>query len=255
MRNVKSLFTTRTVIAYVAMLTAVTTGCATAPESRRSRLPRTEANSVPHEKTAGSLSPPTAALLEELKQWKISNPAQPSRLFPKSAFEGPADRSYNLKNKKLRKFLQHEKQTFGINLGWTDDASPATATTVARWFFARHGGRSGPLTYCETLALGNGRTPSFIHHQKRDTGINLNWSDAAIFEWKLLGGGCGRPIDPNQYLAVYNERANEFLIFFDRTAGGDIGWPSSQTWGQQLKGELLEQAKKAALEALLAAAG
>ncbi len=85
-------------------------------------------------------------------------------------------------------------------------------------------------------------------------GIDLDWSDTPVYEWKLLGGPRGRPIDPDWYVAIYNEKAGEFLIFFDRTRGGDIGWPSSQTWGEQLKGELLEQAKKAALEALLSAA-
>lgn len=200
-----------------------------------------------------SLPAPTAALLNELKQWKISSPARPTHLLPKSTFDGPADRSYTLKNSQIRKFLQNETQRFGINLGWTDDAEPATAAHVARWFLSREGS-DGPLVYGETLALGNGRKPSFIRYAKRDFGINLDWSNTPIFEWKLAGGPAGRAIDPNQYLAIYNDKAGEFLVCFDRTVGGDIGWPSSQTWGDQLKGELLEYAKKEALKALLAAA-
>jgi hypothetical protein len=199
-------------------------------------------------------SSPSVAVIEELKQWKFSSPAKPSHLLPKSSFEGPAGRNYNLKNKKVRKFLQGEKQAVGINLGWTDDAEPATATNAARWFFARKGGGDGPLTYGETVAIGSGKKPSFIRHEERSIGINLGWSDTPVFEWKLAGGPAGDKIDPNVYLAIYNENASEFLIFFDRTAGGDIGWPSSETWGHQLKGELLEQAKEAALKALLAMA-
>ena len=90
------------------------------------------------------------------------------------------------KNRKVRKFLQHETQTFGINLGWTDDAEPATATHLARWFFARDGG-SGPLTSGETVAIGNRKKPSFTRYRKRDVGVNLDWSDQPVLEWNLVG--------------------------------------------------------------------
>jgi hypothetical protein len=47
----------------------------------------------------------------------------------------------------------------------------------------------------------------------------------------------------------------EFLIYFDRTVGGDIGWPSSSTLGDQLKALAIKEgvpvAKKAVLAALL----
>jgi hypothetical protein len=196
--------------------------------------------------------PSDEAVLDELMQWNISGPSKPSRLLPKSSFEGPADRSYTLKNKKVRKFLQHEEQQYGINLGWTDDAEPTTAAKVARWFFTRKGGSDGPLAYGETLALGNGKQPSFIRYKERTVGINLDWSETPVFEWKLGGGTVGQRINPKDYLAIYNAKGGEFLIFFDRTRGGDIGWPSSKTWGKQLTDELLEQAKKKAVDLLLA---
>ena len=120
---------------------------------------------------ADSLS--DADVLEELKQWKVNRPSKPSRLLPKSGFGGPADRSYTLKNGKVRKFLQHEEQSVGINLGWTDDAEPSTGAKVARWFFARSGASDKPLVYGETLAIGNGGSPSFIRNKKRTAGIDL----------------------------------------------------------------------------------
>jgi hypothetical protein len=194
------------------------------------------------------------AVLDELKQWYISSPAKPRQLLPKSTFEGPADRSYNLKDSKVRKFLQHEEQTYGINLGWTDDAEPETAKKVARWFFSRSAEGDRPLRYGETIAIGNGKKPSFIRYKERTVGINLDWSNTPVYEWKLAGGELGQPIDPRKYLAIYNQKGGEFLIFFDRTRGGDIGWPSSQTWGAQLTDELLEQAKEKGVELLLKAA-
>ena len=35
-------------------------------------------------------------------------------------------------------------------------------------------------------------------------------------------------------LSIYNTVTKQPLIYFDRTVGGDIGWPNSETWGQQI---------------------
>jgi hypothetical protein len=215
----------------------------------------TDSSGSVNARTGVAPAAPSQALLEELKQWKIDSPAGPTQILPKPRFDGAADRNYTVKNRKLRKFLQHESQTCGINLGWTDDAEPATAHKVRRWFFARASGNTGPLVYGESIAMGNGMDPSFIRYGSRTLGINLEWSNTPVYEWKLAGKAAGTVVDPDDYLAIYNEKAGEFFIFFDRTKCGDIGWPSSQTWGDQLKGEVLNQLKKAALEALLAAAG
>jgi hypothetical protein len=196
-----------------------------------------------------------AVATEYLKQWGMGSDVRRA-LQPKSTFAGPAERNYNLKNKRLRKFLQYESQTFGINLGWTDDAEPATATRVMRWFCARaneHDHR--PIRYGETIALGYGKDPSFIHNTHRDVGIDLDWSTAPVFEWKILGGKSGSEVTTGQWFALYNTHARECLLEFDRTAGGDIGWPSSQTWGDQLEDEIRGAVKahwKEALVALLA---
>ncbi|HVQ91931.1 MAG TPA: hypothetical protein VMU51_12930 [Mycobacteriales bacterium] len=201
-------------------------------------------------------------LAEHYKQWMIGTD-QSGFVLPKARFTDSASRSYNLKNARIRKFLQHEKQTFGINLGWTDDAEPETGRKVARWFFARSGPDTGPIKFGETIAIGNGMDPSFIHYEHRTVGINLSWSNTPVFEWKILGGKPGQPVEVHKYWAIFNTKSEggEVFIFFDRTVGGDIGWPSSKTWGAQLKDlgmDLAEsaakQAGKAAVTALLSGA-
>jgi hypothetical protein len=186
-----------------------------------------------------------------LKQWTILA-AKPSTVLSKSSFDGPVERNYNLKNKQVRKFLQHEEQTFGINLGWTDDAEPATAAKVRRWFFKRSGDAQGRLLYGETVALGNGQKPSFIRNTHRTVGIDLDWSETPVYEWKLLGGEVGHEVKTDQWLAIYNVKACECLIYFDRTRGGDIGWPSSKTWGEQLEDRLVKAIKEYADDAVKA---
>jgi hypothetical protein len=192
-----------------------------------------------------------AIATDYLKQWTMLS-TTPTALLPKSDFDGPGERNYTMKNKRLRKFLQHEEQTWGINLGWTDDAEPATAKRVMRWFFARNGGGNGPIRYGDTIALGNGKQPSFIHNAHRDVGIDLTWSDIPVFEWQLLGGQRGREVKTGEWLAVYNTKARECLLYFDRTVGGDIGWPSSKTWGDLLEARVRDAVKKYAADAVKA---
>jgi hypothetical protein len=220
--------------------------------SRKGRFPVGQTTVSPEE---------TSVLVDYLKQWNIGA-GRHELVMPKLHFKDAPERSYNLKGKRPRKFLQHEHQTFGINLGWTDDAEPATARKVARWFFTRQGGQDQPVRYGDSVALGYGVPPSFIRYAHRDVGINLDWSNEPVFEWKLLGGKIGHPVRTDEWLAIYNERAEgdsgrgECLIFFDRTVGGDIGWPSSKTWGDQaidvLVGKLKEAAAEFAVKALLA---
>jgi hypothetical protein len=197
-----------------------------------------------------------AAIAAEMTQWRIGVDQPATTVLPKRRFEGHPERNYNIKGAKLRRFLQYEKQTFGINLGWTDDATPQTALKVARWFFARRGEDVGAVRYGETVALGNGGDPSFAHYEDRTVGINLGWSEAPVFEWRILGGKPGEPVKTNAPVALFNAKADEFLIYFDRDVGGDIGWPSTRKFGDQLVGKLKglawDELKKAALAALTA---
>jgi hypothetical protein len=190
-------------------------------------------------------------------EWMIgagrTDPVTSQRAFPAQ----PGGR-FNLKNKKTHRFLQHEHQTFGINLGWTDRADPDTATAVSRWFFTGQGAPSKPITYGEVIAPGNGEQPSFIHYAERTVGVNLDWSTSPHFEWVFLGGEPGEPVKAGDWLAIYNVKAEsghgqgEFFIYFDRSVGGDIGWPSSTTWRTKLEQAAVGLAEDAAREAVRA---
>jgi hypothetical protein len=200
-------------------------------------------------------------VVDLFKQWTILADHTPKGgpVRPKTRFEGPANRNYQLKNKVPRKFLQWEDQ-IGMNIGWTDDAEPSTAKKVQRWFFMRDGENETPIRYGELLAIGNGKQPSWVHYEERTVGVNLQWHDRPSFEWKLLGGRRGQPVKTGEYLAIYNTKDKECFLYMDRTVGGDVGWPSSKTWGQQftdkigdLAGKALDKAIDAGVAYLLAA--
>jgi hypothetical protein len=59
-------------------------------------------------------------------------------------------------------------------------------------------------------------------------------------------------VKTGEAVAIYNVHARECLITFDRTAGGDIGWPSSKTWGEQLEDRIRKAVVEYADEALMA---
>jgi hypothetical protein len=165
-----------------------------------------------------------------LKQWMFDPNHAHHSLTAKPDFNGPADRNTNLKNSRTRHFLEWQDQTFGINLGWTSDAEQATAVKVSRWFFTRPTDDTSPIRYGQSVALGYGTSPSYIYYDERTFGINLNWSATPRFDWKLLGGKAGEEVRSGDWLALYNQAAKDCMIYFDRTVGGDIGWPSSETW-------------------------
>lgn len=173
-------------------------------------------------------------IVAEYKQWMIgANGSGP--VIPHS--ERDHRSNFNLKGLVPKKFLQYEKQGAGrgINIGWTDTASAATATKSSQWHFSRKSGASGPILYGETIAIGwgNGKEP-YIGYSKRKVGINLDWSKRPVYEWTLLGGEPQTPVDSGKdWLVIYNLRHNAPLIYFDRSVGGHIGWPDSQKWGLQ----------------------
>jgi hypothetical protein len=178
-----------------------------------------------------------------LKQWMFDPNNAHHPLHAKPDFNGPADRNTNLKNSFTRKFLQWEEQTFGINLDWTSDAEPATAVRVSRWFFTRPTDDSSPIRYGQSVALGYGISPSYIHYVERTLGINLDWSSTPRFDWKLLGGKIGEEVRSGDWLALYNQTAQDCLIYFDRTVGADIGWPGSETWTQEIEDAVMQAIK------------
>jgi hypothetical protein len=207
---------------------------------------------------AGPTSEQIAPLVSTTKQWMFGS-AGSGQVFAKPTFTARADRNYWLKDRMVRKFLQYEHQSFGINLGWTDDAEPATAARVSRWFFAVPNNPDRAIRFGEPIAMGNGNDPSFIHYESRTWGINLNWSTAPVYEWVVLGGRTGQPVPQDQYLAIYNRTAKHFFMYFDRNVGGDIGWEDSVRWGTQLTSGLRDLIKEygedAIRDAVMAALG
>jgi hypothetical protein len=208
--------------------------------------------------------PSTQEIADAIKQWTIGLHQPPGEVFSR-AFWGSEQElrgKYNLYSERTQRFLQWEKQFWGMNLGYTDDASAETARKRARWFVARSTNDTGPIRYGEPVSIGFGTPPSFIRYKHRsDPGIDLDWSSTQVFEWKILGGKLNDAVKVGDRVALYNTKVpagnevGDFLIYFDREAGCDIGWTTSSTLIDKLKRRLLEKLGPVARKAVLAAFG
>lgn len=135
----------------------------------------------------------------------------------------------SIKGLTTRKFLHYEKNKYGINIGWTNDASKSTEKANRNWRIERSGNSSGPLRYGEKVAIGWMKNKPFIRYQSRKWGINLVWSDKPSYEWIVLGGK-GVVRSGSNRVILYNTKIRQPMVYVRRTRGGHIGWPSSDPY-------------------------
>lgn len=166
-------------------------------------------------------------------QWKFGSAAGASQINALNEFSEHNAACVNLHNRESGVYLQWEKQTLGINLGWTDHADADTATRTARWFLRRESADTAPVKYGERLALGYGTKPSFYHYEHRQVGINLGNVAAPAYEWIIIGGALGSPVKVGEMVGIYNVNvetdagSGDFMVRHYRDNAGNIGWTSS----------------------------
>jgi hypothetical protein len=178
-------------------------------------------------------------LANELKQWTIGV-GQSGPVLPMSSWKENSDRAYNLNNSHAG-FAQWVDVSIGFNWGYR--SGPAR-----RFFFV--GGE--PIRYGETIAIGLGTPPSFLHHTHRTVGPDLEYAKSAAKEWKILGGKAGDPVLTGDQVALYNEGYKECLIYFKREVGANVGVPTSKTLVEQASGALKELGEDAVKKAVMA---
>jgi len=144
----------------------------------------------------------------------------------------------SIKGLATRKFLHYERNRYGINIGWTSNASSSTERASRKWRIVRSTNSTGPLRYGEKVAIGWVRAKSFIRYKSRKWGINLVWSNTPSYEWIILGGrGVVRP--RSNRVIFYNTKKRQPLVHVRRIRGGHIGWPSSKPYYPFYRGTII----------------
>ena len=140
------------------------------------------------------------------------------------------------------KHLTHEKRPAGVNLGFKSSGDNKT-------HFRLPDNQEREILSGESVSLGIGGKPSFLYYKEREWGINLDWSESPRFEWRVFGPEFGKPIPENTPVAIVNDKVTpepDFLIYFKRPVGVDIGWTSSpEFWGPLVEKAAVSLAKKA----------
>lgn len=176
-------------------------------------------------------SMPTQAVLDLTKRYQdwYFNPTW--RGYLRASSVTPSNDTYwiSMKGRPPIKFLQYERQSRGINLGWTDNANNQTERRSRKFFMVKRNGDTGVLRYGQRFALGWDRTKPFLYYKPRDNGINLRWTSRPVFEWTILGGGPnGTAVKQNHAAVLFNTTHNMPMHWFERSRAGHIGWPDSK---------------------------
>jgi hypothetical protein len=166
-----------------------------------------------------------AALAGYYNQWIILSPGD--GIVPVR----PGAR-YVVKNQNNRHFLRYKDQGAGggINLGFSSDAEPSTARACQEWQF--HTVTGSPVRYGEQVAVRC--RDRYVRYGERPFGINLTWTSTPDYQWQLVGGDPGEPVQTDQWLGILNTFKMWPLVYFKR-AGADIGWPRSTSRFEQVK--------------------
>ncbi|MDM0110519.1 hypothetical protein QTI66_00045 [Variovorax sp. J22R133] len=161
-------------------------------------------------------------LAESFRPWKFGTLNERTGVLSKSNFGELPKRNYPMKNDSTKEHSQFERQDFGINLGWTDDATIVTADNVAK---------SCPRTKAQRLAQvaalfasasiaacggGGGGIPADLTAAAVGPGLSAPSEDASVPTVSATTGIAGTttnliaapgPIELEQFAATYPQAA------------------------------------------------
>ena len=121
--------------------------------------------------------------------------------------------------------LVHANQTFGVDLDWSSKS--------ALWKIEAAQSGTGQLVYGQPVALrvwGGG----WLTYGHEAAGVGLALSSSPSYEWYVLGGTPGNPIDTRPAdtgleFALWDSRARTYLVARHQTLGVSLDWYKTDT--------------------------
>lgn len=115
-------------------------------------------------------------------------------------------------------YLKYKYKKTGISLGWEKMDSPNIT-------FTKQGGGEIKCGDRVAIKIENAR---YLVYGKQTWGINLNWSDNAVYEWEIRSkdNKKGTSISTNEIVGLYNSRNTGFVVYCDKKAMPvvNLGW-------------------------------
>jgi hypothetical protein len=162
------------------------------------------------------------------------------------------NRGFSLYNKEEKDYLYYSERTFGINLEWTSKEK-------GNWVVVRDPDSrvTGPIQFGELLALKEKhKDAGYVYYKEREYGINLRWSDAPQYQWKIRdpGGELSRQaIRDGSDIVLYNTVAplpkeapycgqqGAAVVYGERPYGVNLVWsPPGHYAGDAVWGPLFQ---------------
>ena len=178
---------------------------------------------------------------EKVKIWKLGG--KTGNIVSQNNYSD--NTGYNLFCQSNNKYLTWKKVPVGINLDFISDAA------VKKTHFRLPDGQVREIKSGELVAFGIGGGEAFLKYAHRTLGINLEWKQEPIYQWRIFGANSqlGTPIAADSPVAVVNDKVEpspDFLIYFDRPPGmADVGWTTSPDFFNKI----VSAAEKVAIEA------
>lgn len=176
---------------------------------------------------------------EQVIQWKFGGKA--GNVTSQNAYNSKKLDGYSLASRRNDEYLTWVDGQVGVDLGYRNVAE-------TKFHIRLPDGAERQVLTGEPFALAIGGDPAFLRYGEQEYGINLGFVKAPVFEWRLFlrGGEKGLPIPSGEWVAIINEKVEpeaDFLVWLDRTVGGNIGWTTSPSFWNFLDPE--ELVKKA----------
>ena len=204
-------FSRYAILLSLATSACVLNGCAVesteAPEDQGAVEPAPETPEAPVEHVGTAAAALTSS--QENSEWAAKLACTGACLLKSGA-------DFGLQNQHTSQYLVYQERDYGINLGWTSNGSPA-------FHVVGQGGAGSTIKYGDKVAL-QPKGHSFIKYGSRRWGINLVWSDQAVYEWTVEGGAVGTEVTLNKPFGLKNAAVNDHVVYCTRPTGVNLRW-------------------------------
>ena len=154
------------------------------------------------DRRADASSAPSAELLEEVKRWKLDDVAEAAEALGRSGARECAGTRLTTE----AQGRTPSSFTTGATIWYRHSRRRVWRPQefVARLGLTRNGRADGPWCPAEIVTMAIGKDPPSSVTRSGTSASTSGSCSRPVFEWRLMGGPAGHPIDLDRYIAIYD---------------------------------------------------